>query len=666
MRSRSTVAVLIALAAVGTVLVSASPAVAAPVVRQAAPVGEAATALLPLPPCRLFDARRTPDRERIDASTWRLSVVGRCGVPASARSVAVSMVATGTPAPGFVTVSPGGAPRPEVSNLNYERGNTVANSAVVKLGSSGSIDVYTSAPADIIIDVTGVFLEAPAAVSAGRFVAADPTRVVDTRTSARRGDGEIRVPLPAGVPRDAVALAVSVTAVDAATDGGYLSVYPAGGRRSETSVVNTDERNRTRANAVFVAVGADGFVVFRSMEADVLVDVWGWFTGASAPASTDGLFVPQDPTRVWDSRFSFDPVHRGGTVERDLSLAAAAIVANVTVVEPTGAGFVSVFAAGTPRPDVSSLNYRWRQPVAALTVSRLSDRGVALHSFAGAHLLVDVAGWFTGAAVAATTPPPVNAFPPGDSQVLFVSDSSFAGIRWNGALPVLAGAAFDSRLESCRRLIGASCRGREGYAPRTAEVELSTAAFGRYDTAVVAVGYNDSAFTFSAGTRRRHRDGASAGHRPSDVDDVPGERRLRLAGGRVQQRVVRGDEPVAAFGGGVGATPGTDRRRLACLLLRSAGLDDHRWSPLHGGGRARRCRVRVTQAGSDRAPAVSGDDRWAVDTGWLVRRSRRDRSAGELVPRPTTFARSHGDRKPAVGGALAGQVARDYGAPGKD
>jgi hypothetical protein len=496
-RTRSTVAVLLTLAVVGSVLASAAPAraVAAPG-QETVPIGDPATALLPLPPCRLFDARQTPDQERIDASTWRLSVVGRCGVPATARSVAISLVATGTTAPGFVTVSPGGTPRPEVSNLNYERGNTVANSAVVTLGASGSIDVHTSAPADVVIDVTGAFVETPAAVSAGRFVATDPTRVVDTRTSARRGDDEIRVPLPSGVPRDAVALAVSVTAVDAATDNGYLSVYPAGGRRSETSVVNTDEHNRTRANAVFVAVDADGFVVFRSMESDVLVDLWGWFTGPSAPPSTDGLFVPREPTRVWDSRSSLDPVHRGGTVERDLGLSAAAIVANVTVVEPTGSGFVSAFAAGTPRPDVSSLNYRWRQPVAALTVSRLSDRGLAVYSFAGAHVLVDVAGWFTGAAVAATAPPPANDVAPGDSEVLFVSDSAFAGIRWNGALPFLVGAAFDSRLESCRRLIGASCRGREGYAPRTAHAELASATFGRYDMAVVAVGYNDSLSTF--------------------------------------------------------------------------------------------------------------------------------------------------------------------------
>ena len=251
-------------------------------------------------------------------------------------------------------------------------------SAVVKLGAAGSIDVYTSAAANIIVDVTGVFVEAPSAVSAGRFVPVDPRRVVDTRGSGQRGDVEIRVPIPAGIPGDASALAVTVTAVGAASSG-YLTVYPAGGIRGETSVVNTDEHNRTRANAVFVSVSADGFMVFRSTQTDVLVDLWGWFTGPSASSSTDGLFVTKPPTRAWDSRVSFDPIHQGGTVEKHLLDApAAAIVANVTAVDSTGWGFVSVFAAGMPLPNVSSLNYRWRQPVAALTVSRVSDRGVAL------------------------------------------------------------------------------------------------------------------------------------------------------------------------------------------------------------------------------------------------------------------------------------------------
>jgi hypothetical protein len=457
------------------------------------------TQLKSLEPCRLFDGRQTPDFGRIDANNRQLEVAGRCGVPATARAVAISMVATGTTAAGFVTVYPHGSPRPEASNLNFVTGNTVANSAVVKLGDSGSIDVYVSAQADIIVDVTAAFVDAPGAVSAGRFVGIDPQRVVDTRRSGERSVGEIRVPLPANIPADATALVANITAVGAASSG-FLSAYPAGGGGSSTSIVNTDEHNDTRANVVFISVSAEGFVVFRSMETDVLVDVTGWFTGPSAPASTDGLFVPQAPARAWDSRNTADPIHRGGTVDRQvLGVPAAAVVANVTVVDPTGWGFVSVYAAGTPVPDVSSLNYRWRQPVAALTVSRVSERGMAISSYAGVHVLVDVAGWFTGDPATASGTPPVNPSPLPDTPVVMISDSSFAGIRWGGALGSLQGAIWDARLESCRRLVGASCRGREGYAPANAVQELSTTVPGANRALVVATGYNDLAWTFPIG-----------------------------------------------------------------------------------------------------------------------------------------------------------------------
>jgi hypothetical protein len=182
-----------------------------------------------------------------------------------------------------------------------------------------------------------------------------------------------------------------------------------------------------------------------------------------------------------------------------LVVPAAAVVANVTVVDPAGRGFVSVYAAGTPVPDVSSLNYRWRQPVAALTVSRVSERGVAISSYAGVHVLVDVAGWFTGVPATASGPPPVNAPPLPDTPVVMISDSSFAGIRWGGALGFLQGAIWDARLESCRRLVGASCRGREGYAPRNAVDELSTTVPGANRAVVVVTGYNDWSGLFPIG-----------------------------------------------------------------------------------------------------------------------------------------------------------------------
>ena len=460
---------------------------------QAAPPG---TVLRPVQPCRLFDARHTPDRGRLDASTWRIQVAGRCGVPLDAAAVAIGMIAVEARGTGFATAWPAGPGRPTASNLNFAPGNTVANSAVVQLGSSGAIDVYLSADAALVVDVTAAFVDASGGASSGRFVPTDPTRLVDTRRDGRRGDADLSVALPRGVPAGATALAVTVTAVNAA-EPGFLTAFPAGTARPNASVVNTDRLDTTRASAVFLPVSADGLVVHRSMTTDVLVDVWGWFTGDTAPVSTTGLFVPQAPSRVWDSRSSLDPIHPNGSVERQIAPSgASAVVANVTAVESTKAGFLSVFAAGTAVPEVSSLNYRWRRPVAALTVTRVSERGVGFSSYGGIHVVVDVAGWFTGTPVPATLPRPANPMSNERSEVLLIGDSSFAGIRWNGALGYLQGADFDARLESCRRLIGSSCRGREGYAPLTAVADLSTVTPGRYSTVVIATGYNDSATWF--------------------------------------------------------------------------------------------------------------------------------------------------------------------------
>lgn len=459
-------------------------------------VGPAGTALRPVQPCRLFDGRQTPNAGRLDASTWRLQAAGRCGIPQDARAVAIGIIAVEATGAGFVTAWPSGLQRPDASNLNFAPGNTVANAAVVQLGPTGAIDVYVSAAAAVVVDVTAAFVDAGTGVAAGRFVAIDPSRVLDTRRDGRRGAFDLAVALPAGVPGDATALAVTVTAVDAA-EPGFLTAFPAGTARPDASVVNTDRFNRTRASAVFLPVSAGGLVVHRSMTTDVLVDVWGWFTGDTASLSTEGLFVPQAPSRVWDSRSTFDPVHPRGAVERSIGPpGASAIVANVTALESTSAGFMSVYAAGTPVPEVSSLNYRWRQPVAALTVTRVSDRGVGFSSFAGVHVLVDVAGWFSGVPAMASLPPPSNAMSTERSDVLLIGDSAFAGIRWNSALGYLQGANFDARLESCRRLIGASCRGREGYAPPTALDDLWSVTPGRYSTAVIATGYNDAAATF--------------------------------------------------------------------------------------------------------------------------------------------------------------------------
>jgi hypothetical protein len=139
-----------------------------------------------------------------------------------------------------------------------------------------------------------------------------------------------------------------------------------------------------------------------------------------------------------------------------------------------------------------------------------STEGISLYAHRGTHFIVDVVGRFIGDPLPATVdsaavdPGPTtsalattNEIPTYGGRVLFVSDSAFAGIRWLGQLDMLQGATFRADLESCRRLIGVSCRGREGYAPNTA-VDAIRSAPGRYDTLVMTAGYNDYAGTFEA------------------------------------------------------------------------------------------------------------------------------------------------------------------------
>lgn len=97
-----------------------------------------------------------------------------------------------------------------------------------------------------------------------------------------------------------------------------------------------------------------------------------------------------------------------------------------------------------------------------------------------------------GEAYRVTDPPP----PPVHRRVVMISDSALAGIRWTGNLGLLTGAPWDPHLESCRRLVATSCRGREGYRPATVvdEIDAHAATHGPThpsDILVVATGYND-------------------------------------------------------------------------------------------------------------------------------------------------------------------------------
>jgi hypothetical protein len=462
----------------------------------AVPAG--ATAFHPLTPCRLLDTRLDRSQPVQGGETVRLQVAGRCGTPTNATVAVLSLTVTETTGPGYVTAFPAGTPREPASNVNYRANGTVANSAIVMLGDGGAVDIYVHRTTQLVVDVTGVFVPVSGPVAAGRFVPVTPRRLLDTRETGQRAQGAVDVPLPAGVPSDATAVVVNITIVDAARNG-FITAHAVGSPRPTASVQNADLLHRTRAVTVIAPVNSRGLRVYRSMVSDLVVDISGWFTGRSAGVSDDGLFLPQAPTRTRDSRLTHDPLHTGGTVDIETLGAAgsSAIAANLTALDAVAPGFLTTHPARLPLPAVSNLNPRWRAPAANLALMPTSPEGVSIYAHRGSHFIVDVVGRFTGAPVPAPADPtpPLNRMPAEGGRVLFVSDSAFASIRWLGRLDMLQGATFTSDLESCRRLIGVSCRGREGYAPNTA-VDAIRSADGRHDTLVITAGYNDFAGTF--------------------------------------------------------------------------------------------------------------------------------------------------------------------------
>ena len=72
----------------------------------------------------------------------------------------------------------------------------------------------------------------------------------------------------------------------------------------------------------------------------------------------------------------------------------AAVSLNVTVVDPVGTGFVTVYPCGG-RPLTSSVNYTTDQIVPNAVITPVSASGeVCFYSSVAADLIADVNGWY--------------------------------------------------------------------------------------------------------------------------------------------------------------------------------------------------------------------------------------------------------------------------------
>ncbi len=368
-------------------------------------------------PCRVADSRNGTGFAAIGADRIRVTMVGRCGVPTDATAVAVTVTATQAQSAGFLTAWPSGQLLPNASTVNYGALEDRANGAIVKLGTDGAIDIRASAPTEIIVDVNGWFRPATSA-SAGRYVPITAQRVFDTRAPGfarplQRGE-TITVTPPPGVPADAIALAINVTTTSP-NQPGFFTAFAAGSPLPEASLLNTDRAGQTRAASSIAPISSSGLSVYSHSGGNVIIDVTGWFSGPSAPESTDGLFVAADsPQRLIDTRAG-DPIWPGGAIEVPVPVAgASSIVVNMTLVDAHAWGFLTAYAARTAVPEASNVNAGARRQTAAnLAIVPISPSGMGVSSYGGADLVADLAGWFVGSPMPPTTGgAPSNVRPP--------------------------------------------------------------------------------------------------------------------------------------------------------------------------------------------------------------------------------------------------------------
>ena len=158
----------------------------------------------------------------------------------------------------------------------------------------------------------------------------------------------------AGVPADAVAVVVNITAT--VTGTGYWTAFPVGQERPTASNLNIDQPGQTRAGqAIVLLSGVPAINVYSQGGGHLIVDVAGWFTGARRRSR--GRTLPSRPIRpacsIRARSFAMPtgvaaPWSSRCTGQRG-EVSAAAI--NITGTESMLGGFVTAFPIGRQSTD---------------------------------------------------------------------------------------------------------------------------------------------------------------------------------------------------------------------------------------------------------------------------------------------------------------------------
>lgn len=373
-----------------------------------------------LAPARILDTRvgNGAPVGKVGPGAWlRLQVTGRGGVPSQGVSAVVLNLTVTEPTAGtFVSVFPTGTQRPLASDLNVSAGETLPNLVTVAVGTDGGVYLYNDqGSSHLVADVGGWFGDGTD-VGGARYHPVSPSRVLDTRTGNGAPAGpvgpgsaiDLQVTGRGGIPATGVsAVVLNLTAADP-TATSYVTAWPTGQPRPLASDLNL-AAGRTAPNLVAVAVGTGGRVsLFNSGGyVHLVADVAGWYGDGTETGGS--RFHAVAPQRLLDTRTGTGapagPIGPDAPLDLQVTGLAGvpgadvvAVTLNVTVTQPTGDAYLTVWPSGQARPVASNLNFAPDQTVANLVTVAVGAGGkVSIFGAAGlTHVVVDVAGWYGG------------------------------------------------------------------------------------------------------------------------------------------------------------------------------------------------------------------------------------------------------------------------------
>jgi Metallo-peptidase family M12 len=253
----------------------------------------------------------------------------------------------------------------------------------------------------------------PASAGPSTFTPITPTRLIDTRSRvggfARLAAGRqvvVQVTDGVSVPADATSAVFSIVAVNPAAPG-YLTAYPCSSDRPETSTVNFIGVQTIANNTIAALSSAGQLCVWTSSDADIIVDITGWLG-----PSGSSRFNPIGPTRVVDTRSGIGGLRMpaGSMLSVDLNgtvpAGSTAVALNVTAVNSSAPGYLSVYPCSGSQPQTSTVNHIAAEARPNNTIVGLSGGRVCIFSYAQSDVLVDLLGSFgaTGSAYQPTAP----------------------------------------------------------------------------------------------------------------------------------------------------------------------------------------------------------------------------------------------------------------------